>query len=202
MQGLAFLGQRYPSPGRVLGSRGYGHFTRPGCLQSHPARRVSCTGRRRETTEPELLAPGQAPAATPLQPSPFPDPSDPTASAAGRPRPCKPGCRLGVSAPSSPVSPHTATRSPEFLFLFLLRKQFAKKQSKPPCLASPHLPGGGPSPRAAAHFARAALVLQALPWPVALPRLKAAGTRKPQESPQGFVEVFACTISAEDKFPH
>lgn len=46
------------------------------------------------------------------------------------------------------------------------------------------------------HFVRAALVLQALPRLVALLRLKAAGTRKLTGA-----EMFACTISAEDKFP-
>lgn len=52
--------------------------------------------------------------------------------------PCKPGCRLGLSAPSLPVSLDATTQSPELLFVFLLSKQFAKKWSQSP-RASPAL---------------------------------------------------------------
>lgn len=52
--------------------------------------------------------------------------------------PCKPGCRLGLSAPSSPASLDATAQFPELLFVFLLSKQFAKKWSQSP-RASPAL---------------------------------------------------------------
>lgn len=93
--------------------------------------------------------------------------------------PCKPGCRLGLSAPSSPVSLDATAQFPELLFVFLLSKQFAKKWSQSP-RASPALTcQAGSLSKGHSSFARAAFVFQVLPRLLALPRLKAAGMRKP-----------------------